>query len=147
MKSKLLHDGNEKTFAVIFDKGDDVIDGLLGLAKVKRLRASHFKGIGAFERATLGFFEREPTNYKKIEINEQVEVLSLIGDIALRQDGEVQIHAHVVVGTRDGAARGGHLIEARVWPTLEVILIESPTYLRRKQDEETGLALIDPDSD
>lgn len=52
------------------------------------------------------------------------------------------MHAHVVVGLRDGSARGGHLLSANVRPTLEVILTESPSYLKRVHDPESGLALI-----
>lgn len=78
----------------------------------------------------------------KIPINEQVEVLSLVGDVALKGD-EPKVHAHVVVGKRDGSAHGGHILEAHVWPTLEVMLVESPRHLHRRHDEESGLALID----
>jgi predicted DNA-binding protein with PD1-like motif len=141
VKAKLIHDSGEKTFAIIFDKGDEVASGLLSFAKDNNLSASHFTAIGAFERVTLGFFERERKDYKRIHINEQVEVLSLVGDIA-SDGGEPKVHAHVVVGKADGTAHGGHLLEARVWPTLEVILVESPRHLRRKLDKETGLALI-----
>ena len=141
MKTKLIHDDGEKTFAIIFDKGDEVASGLLAFAKENKLSASHFTAIGAFERVTLGFFERERKDYKRITIDEQVEVLSLIGDVALDED-EPKVHAHVVVGKADGTAHGGHLLEARVWPTLEVILVESPEHLRRKVDKKTGLALI-----
>jgi uncharacterized protein len=141
VKTKLIHDDGEKTFAIVFDKGDEVAGGLLSFAKDNNLSASHFTAIGAFERVTLGFFEREREDYKRIIIDEQVEVLSLAGDVALDGD-EPKVHAHVVVGKRDGTAHGGHLLEARVWPTLEVILVESPQHLRRKMDKETGLALI-----
>ena len=141
MKAKLIHDDGEKTFVIIFDKGDEVVSGLLAFAKENNLSASHFTAIGAFERVTLGFFERKQKDYKKIQINEQVEVLSLVGDIT-SDGGEPKVHAHVVVGKRDGTAHGGHLLEARVWPTLEVILVESPEHLQRKVDKETGLALI-----
>ena len=141
MRTKLIHDAGEKTFAIVFDKGDEVISGLLSFAKENNLSASHFTAIGAFENVTLGFFERERKDYEKITIDEQVEVLSLVGDIALERD-EPKVHAHVVVGKRDGTAHGGHLLEARVWPTLELILVESPPHLERKVDKETGLALI-----
>jgi uncharacterized protein len=141
VKTKLIHDDGEKTFAIIFDKGDEVASGLLAFAKENKLSASHFTAIGAFERVTLGFFERERKDYKRITIDEQVEVLSLVGDIASGDD-EPKVHAHVVVGKADGTAHGGHLLEARVWPTLEVILVESPRHLQRKLDKETGLALI-----
>ena len=77
-----------------------------------------------------------------IVLDERLEVLSLVGDIALK-DGEPSLHAHVVVGSRDGSARRGHLLGARVRPTLEkVILTEPPAHLRRRHDPESGLALI-----
>ena len=88
MKTKLIHDDGEKTFAIIFDKGDEVASGLLAFAKENKLSASHFTAIGAFERVTLGFFERERKDYKRISIDAQVEVLSLVGDIAGRRRAE-----------------------------------------------------------
>lgn len=143
MKTKLINDGDEKTFALVFDTGDEVVAGLLAFAKERKLAASHFTGIGACERVTLGFFELGRKDYKKIPINEQVEVMSLVGNIALEEGGQPKVHAHVVVGKADGTAHGGHLLEAHVRPTLEVILVESPVPLRRKMNAEVGLALID----
>jgi predicted DNA-binding protein with PD1-like motif len=77
-------------------------------------------------------------------VEEQVEVLSLVGDIAL-EGGQPRVHAHVVVGKRDGTAHGGHLLDARVRPTLEVILVQPPAHLRRRYDPDSRLALIDLD--
>lgn len=145
MKEKLLHEeSGQKTFAVVFDTGDEVATGLLAFAKEKGLVGSHFTAIGALSDVTLGFFDWDKKDYRKLQINEQVEVLSLIGDVALNK-GEPKVHAHVVVSKSDGTAHGGHLIEAHVRPTLEVILVESPEHLVRKTDDETGLALIDLD--
>lgn len=142
MKAKLIHEHEgQKTFALVFDKGDEVAAGLLSFAKENGLAASHFTGIGAFSGVTLGFFDWEKKDYRKLHIREQVEVLSMIGDIALNE-GEPKVHAHVVIGKSDGTAHGGHLMEAHVRPTLEVLIVESPEHLRRKTDEETGLALI-----
>jgi uncharacterized protein len=143
MNIRVLEQGRRSTYAVIFEKGDEFIARLTSWAKEKNLGGSHFTAIGAFREVTLGYFNREKKDYQKIPIREQVEVLSLIGDIALK-DGDPQVHAHVVVGKADGSAHGGHILEARVWPTLEVILTESPKHLCRKFDPETGLALIDP---
>jgi uncharacterized protein len=143
VKSKLIHDGDEKTFAIVFDTGDEVVANLLAFAKEQKLAASHFAGIGACEHVTLGFFELGSRDYKKIPINEQVEVMSLIGNIALEESGEPKVHAHMVVGLQDGTAHGGHLLEAHVRPTLEVFLVESSKPLRRKMNAEVGLALID----
>ncbi|MGA7126882.1 MAG: PPC domain-containing DNA-binding protein, partial [Chthoniobacterales bacterium] len=121
--------------------GDEVIAGLKKFAGQERLAASHFTAIGAFKDVTLGYFDWEKKDYIKIPVQEQVEVLSLIGDITLN-DWKPNIHAHVVLGKRDGSTAGGHLIEARVRPTLEVILTESPEHLIRRHDKRSGLALI-----
>jgi uncharacterized protein len=142
MKFKLINESGEKTFAVIFDKGDEVIGALRQFATEQRLLSSHFTAIGALSDVVLGFFDTGKKEYKRIPIAEQVEVLSVTGDITF-QDSGPQIHAHIVIGKADGAAYGGHLIEGHVFPTLELILVESPKYLRRRLDDETGLALID----
>jgi hypothetical protein len=144
MKSKLLDSTGQKTFALVFDKEDEVVAGLTAFAKAERLGAAHFTAIGAFSEVTLGYFERARKDYKRMAVAEQVEVLSLIGDIALDQTNAPKVHAHVVVGLSDGQTRGGHLLAARVWPTLEVILVESPAFLRKRHDPDSGLALIDP---
>lgn len=144
MKSKLIDEREQKTFALIFDKGDEFIDQLTSFAKENELTGSHFTAIGAFRDVMLGYFDREKKKYKQIPIVEQMEVLSLVGDIALKGNTP-QVHAHVVLGKADGTAHGGHILEAHVWPTLEVVLTESPKHLHRKTDPETGLALIDAD--
>ena len=145
MKAKQLVGGNQATWALVFDKNDEVVEELTAFAKQENLPAGHFTAIGAFSDVTLGYFDRERKDYVRIPLGEQVEVLSLVGDIA-RQDGEPKIHAHVVVGKRDGTAHGGHLLDGRVWPTLELILEESPRELARRSDRESGLALIDLDA-
>jgi predicted DNA-binding protein with PD1-like motif len=142
MKSLVLENAAARTLALIFDKGDEVIAELTRFAERERLTAAHFTAIGAFSEATLGYFERDRKQYKRIPVGQQVEVLSLVGDVAL--DGEKpKVHAHAVLGLSDGSTRGGHLLEARVWPTLELVLVESPVCLRRKSDPASGLALID----
>jgi uncharacterized protein len=142
MKAKLLNDQGAKTYAVILSTGDEVKSSLLAFAKEQHLAGSHFTAIGAFSDATLGYFDWQRKEYKKIPIREQVEVLSFLGDIALKDNGEPELHAHVVVGKADGTAHGGHLLEAHVRPTLEVILVETPKHLQRKYDPESRLALI-----
>jgi len=142
MKSKLLsRSDTNATYVVIFDTGDEFVAGLTGFAKEQGLDASHFSAVGAFSHAVLGFFDIAAKEYRRIPIEEQVEVLSLDGDIAL-DNGEPKVHAHVVVGAADGSTRGGHVMEAYVRPTLEVMLEESPAHLKREFDRESGLALI-----
>jgi predicted DNA-binding protein with PD1-like motif len=142
MRSRLISDSQEKVFIVVFETGDEVMQGLLEFARDNRLSAGHFTAIGALSGVVLGYLDWEKKDYERIPLTEQVEVLSLVGDVAL-EDGSPKIHAHIVVGKRDGTAHGGHLLEAHVRPTLEVVLHESPEHLRRKPDPQTGLALID----
>jgi uncharacterized protein len=143
MKAQLVHENEgEKTFVLVFASGDETVAGLTAFAKEKKLGASRLTAIGGFQEATLGYFNLEKKDYDKIPVREQVEVLSLVGDITLTDKGEPKIHVHAVLGRSDGTTRGGHLIEGRVRPTLEVVLVESPRHLRRKHDPETGLALI-----
>jgi predicted DNA-binding protein with PD1-like motif len=145
VKEKLLHEHGEKTYALVLDPGDEVVSGLTAFAGRHGLAAGHLTAIGAFRQAVLGYFDRDRKDYRRIPVSEQVEVLSLIGDVALK-DGKPALHAHVVLGRADGTVVGGHLLEARVWPTLEVILVESPAHLRRRHDPASGLALIDLDA-
>jgi predicted DNA-binding protein with PD1-like motif len=101
--------------------------------------------IGALRAAKLAYFDWEKKEYLSNPVNEQVEVASLIGDVALAPDGKPALHIHVVLGRRDGTALAGHLAEAHVRPTLEVILTEPPAHLVKAHDPESGLALIRPD--
>ena len=144
MKSKVLHANGARTIALVFEAGEEPMQGLLDFAKRERLTSGHFTAIGAFEDVTLGYFDWSRKDYARIAIREQVEVLSLVGDVAL-EGGVPKVHAHVVVGKRDGTAHGGHLLEARVRPTLEVILIQPPGHLQRRFDPQSKLALIDVD--
>src|SRR5438067_13805572 len=119
MKARLLNE-TPRTFALVFDKGDEVTASLLEFAKDNQLKASYFTALGSFSKVTLGFFERERKDYKRIEIEEQVEVMSLFGNLAQDARGAHKLHAHVVIGKRDGSAYGGHLLKAQVWRTLEL---------------------------
>jgi hypothetical protein len=143
MKSKLIHESaGQKTFALIFDTGDEVMQNLTTFARENKLAGCRLTGIGAFQEVTLGYFDWSKKDYKKIPVRQQVEVISLIGDIAQDENGGPKVHAHVVLGNSEGIALGGHLLEGKVRPTLEVTLIESPVHLRRRHDPESGLALI-----
>lgn len=142
MQYKLLNGIDNATYALVFESGDEVMSLLKTFANEHSLKAAHFTAIGAFNSVDLGFFDFGIKDYKKIPVNEQVEVLSLIGDVALYGD-ESKLHAHVVIGKSDGMAMGGHLLKAIVHPTLELILEEAPGYLQRRIDKATGLPLIE----
>lgn len=134
--------GQQKTHVVVLDKGEEVATSLLAFARREEVLSAHFTAIGAFSEIVLGFFDPERREYDEIPVREQVEVLGLTGNFTT-QDGEPRLHAHVVVGKRDGSAHGGHLLRGLVFPTLEVVVVEVAGALQRRVDPETGLALID----
>lgn len=141
MKSRLLVDGDERVFVLVFGKGEEAKAGLMAFALGNNLQAAHFTAVGAFQKVDLGYFDPQAKAYQTIPVNEQVEVLSLAGNVT-EHEGKPTIHAHVVVGKRDGTAHGGHLMSAIVNPTLEIMLTEAPQHLTRVKDPETGLAFI-----
>lgn len=145
MQSKLLHqDDGQRTFAVVMQTGDEVMTTLKEFAVRERLSAAQITAIGALSDVVLAYFDWQSKKYQHIPVREQVEVASLLGDVTLGPDGKPAVHIHLVVGRRDGTAMAGHLAEAHVRPTLEVILTESPAHLRKRHDPESGLALIAP---
>ena len=149
MQWKLIDDesAGRRTFAIIFETGDEVMAGLRRFLAERPVGASQFSGIGAFSDAVVAYFDWERKDYVKIPIREQVEVLVLSGDVSDEESGKSKLHAHVVLGKRDGTAHGGHLMEAHVRPTLELILTESPRHLVRRFDAGSGLSLIRVEGD
>lgn len=145
MQSKLLHEANgQRTFVIVLATGDEVLASLEEFVRRENIHAATFTAIGALSSAVLLYFNWQTKAYDKIPVAEQVEVASLIGDVADEPRGKPTLHIHIVLGTRDGSAKAGHLGEARVRPTLEVVLTESAAHLRKVKDQETGLALIQP---
>jgi predicted DNA-binding protein with PD1-like motif len=142
MKAALVHHDGLRTFVVVLDKGDEAVETLTSFAAREQIAAASLTAIGAFRSATVGYFDRETKSYAETPLDEQVEVLSLIGDLAIAKQ-RPKLHAHVVLGRRDATTRGGHLLRGEVWPTLEVVVTEAPAHLQRRTDPETGLALID----
>ena len=141
MRRKLLDRGPPATFAIVLAHGDEAMGALQQFVQEHKVDAAALTAIGAFERAVIGYFDWVTKDYKRIPVAEQVEVLSLLGDVA-EADGKPTLHIHAVLGKSDGTVVGGHLLEGHVRPTLEVILTQPPAHLRKKKDPETGLALI-----
>jgi predicted DNA-binding protein with PD1-like motif len=142
MKAKVVEDADVVTYVVVCDPGDEAVSALAQFARAEDLEAAQITGVGAFEHATVGWFDRAAREYRRIPVDEQCEVLSLVGDVAEGQDGPI-VHVHVVLGLSDGTTRGGHLLEGQVFPTLEVIVTETPARLRKVMRPDIGIALID----
>ena len=144
MQSKLISNASGlRTFILVLDPGEEALGALTQFAVKQEIFGASLTAIGAFERATVGWFDLQSKTYKKIPVQQQCEVLSVIGDVAAGEDGKPSLHVHAVLGLSDGSTRGGHLVEGIVLPTLEATLVETPAHLRRTKRPEFGIALID----
>jgi uncharacterized protein len=147
MEATLVHEqSDQRTFVVVLATGEEVIKSLNEFATQNRIYAAQFSAIGVLSDIELKYFDWETKKYESNPLNEQVEVASLLGDIAMSPNKKPSLHVHVVIGRRNGTAMAGHLGKAHVRPTLEVILTESPAHLRKVHDPESGLNLIRPTS-
>ena len=146
MKWQQVQDSPAAVFVVVLEPGEEALAQVTHFAREQSLGASQVTAVGAFSQATVGWFDRAAKNYRRIRVDEQCEVLSLLGDITVGEEGPTA-HLHAVLGLADGTTRGGHLLEGRVWPTLEVIVRDSPAALAKIHRPDLGLALINlPDA-
>ncbi|MFZ3561005.1 MULTISPECIES: PPC domain-containing DNA-binding protein [unclassified Streptomyces] len=143
MKWQQVQHSPAAVYVLVLDEGEEALTGITDFARARSLGASQVTAVGAFSQAVVGWFDRDAKDYRPTTVDRQCEVLSLLGDIAVGEDGPTA-HLHTVLGLADGTTRGGHLLEGRVWPTLEVIVRDSPAELAKVYRPELGLALIDP---
>lgn len=131
-----------RRFAVVFDRGDDALKSLQQLCERETIIAAKLSGIGGFGKATVAYYDVDTKRYEPIAVDEQVEVLSLLGNVTLYQNAP-KIHAHCVLGHRDGRTTGGHLLAGIVRPTLELFIDELGQPLHRSDRADVGIPLIE----
>jgi len=133
--------GAEETSALILCDGDEVMTALTDFAKRHHRGVAYFTAIGAVHDAKVGWFDPGRKQYKVIDVDGQVEVVSLVGDIG-DVDGRPVVHAHAVLGGASGEVKGGHLIHAIASPTLEVFISTGRAVLEKKPDAASGITLF-----
>lgn len=131
-----------KEYALVLARGDEVMTALSDFARAEQVTAASFSAIGAVRTAEVGWFDFEKQQYKAMLHDDQLEVLSLLGDIGLGADGNATVHAHVTLGRESGRAFGGHLIRATVSPTLEVFVTSYPQPLKKQRDVKDDVELF-----
>jgi uncharacterized protein len=130
-----------RSWIIVFANGDEVMSGLTDWVRREKIAGARLSAIGAFSSAKFGWFDKDKRAYRDIRVNEQVECVSMIGDVGL-VNGHPALHVHGCIAREDGAVRGGHLLEATVFPTLELFLTESQVPLAKKLDPSTNLELF-----
>jgi predicted DNA-binding protein with PD1-like motif len=145
VKVKLISgDGPTKTYVLVFAKGDEVMSGLKEFAVKYHVTSAHFNAIGDASSVKFGWYDISKKMFKVLRIDEFAEITSLVGDITLYNNNPV-VHAHISMATQDGIVHGGHLFEAFISPTLQLMMTIEPASLFKKLDPETGILVIDPD--
>ncbi len=134
--------GTGKTYSLILHAGDEVLTALTEFAKRHSVSAAHFTAIGAVHDVKFGWLDIERKEYKVLHMDSQVEVLSLIGDIGVVDGSRPVVHAHVVLGDRDGGTHGGHLMHAVASPTVEIFITTGTAVLNKEPDAASGMTLF-----
>ncbi len=93
--------------------------------------------IGSVESASLNFLRELPGKYETKEYQGPLEIVCAQGSVALK-DAELITHVHIQLSSPD-ECRGGHLVEAKVFSTAEVVIAELDYQLHRYPDSYTGL--------
>jgi hypothetical protein len=143
VKVKLIgQSGSVKTYALIFSPGDEVLSGLAEFALNYGVKSAHFTGIGDARTSKFGWYDKSKKLFLVNRLDTFAEITSLVGDISMIGNNP-SVHAHINLATSDGIVHGGHLLEAFVEPTLEVIVTVEPFELDKRLDPEYGINIID----
>ena len=129
------------SYVIRFEEGEVFPDRLLEFLAANAIRGGSFTGIGAMSRSTIAFFDIERKQYLDRELDEQMEVLAVVGNVAMHEN-EPLVHAHVTLGRKDYSVLGGHLRSGVVRPTLEITLDLSAKALERAVDPKYGLPTL-----
>jgi hypothetical protein len=125
------------------NRGEDLYEGLMDVLKTNNVSSGALWVLGAIDRVKLGYYDIEERSYKEVAHEGMMELTSGIGNISLRDDGELVIHLHIVAQDEDGNTFSGHVLRGtRVGVTVEYIIMEIDGQLYRAYDEETGLYLL-----
>lgn len=143
MREELISDGKDRTFVIVFDTGDEVVSGLEAFARKHRIDGARLTAIGAVSEASVGFFDWRKRTYKRSDLREQMDVLSLLGYLTIDEQGNHKVDVQAVFSCENGTVRGGHLIAAKARPTLEVMAIASTLALHQRLDPSAHVPVID----
>lgn len=138
MKYKRLN----TSWIIVLEKSDKIIDKLTEFVRKENIKSGYFSGIGAVNNAELAHFSCSHKEYSSKLLTESLEIVSLSGNVAYK-DNDIVIHAHAALGTKDMVLYGGHLKEAEVSATCEIIFNEFNIKINRKHNKDIGLNLMD----
>jgi uncharacterized protein len=122
MRGEQLSTAGSRTFEVTFGPGDEIMSGLTEFAEKNHITRGYISGIGGLATATLGWGDPQKGGVKTIPVDQKCELASFLGNISMER-GKVYVHAHAVVSFSDGSTKGGHVVDARANPFVEIFII------------------------
>jgi predicted DNA-binding protein with PD1-like motif len=123
------------------NRGEEILSSITDLCKKENIKAASVNGIGATQSVEAGFYSFKKKKYCGYCFNQNMEILSLLGNISTKDD-EPYLHLHIVVSNDEGEALGGHLTKAVISVTAEIFIDIIETHIGREADSLTGINLI-----
>jgi len=121
--------------------GARIPDDILGIAKTEKIVTARVEAIGGVEELRLAYFNRETKRYEEHDFKEFLEVTGILGNVTLKE-GRPFLHIHGTFGRRDLSTLAGHVMKAKVFPLLEVVITPTKNRALRRFDDELGLNVI-----
>ena len=131
----------DDTLVIRLDPGEEICRSLLEIAEKENLELAEIEGLGAVNKFTTGVFDVKEKVFKPNTFEGSYEITSLHGTIT-RKDDKPYLHVHMCAGNDTGAVFGGHLSEAYISATAEIIIRKINGHVGREFDEVTGLNLF-----
>lgn len=128
-------------YVICIKKGEELVAQTLAFCEERKIHGAWLQGIGGCDRVEIGFYDINRKEYEKKIYEEELELVSLKGNIATSQDGRI-LHAHVSLGRRDFSMIGGHLFSMRISVVGEVFIRSFPVPLRRAYDPSFGVRVL-----
>ena len=130
------------SYLVRLEPDQEIVAAITRFADDRRIDSGVVSGLGTVHHAVLGYYDRAANEYLRRTIEEDCEIVSLVGNISVKE-GKPFAHVHATLGTRNFQALAGHLFEGRVAATCELVVRALPGTVLRKQETASGLWLWD----
>ena len=121
--------------------GARIPDDILAIVKREEVATARVEAIGGVEELRLAYFNRDAKRYEEHDFKEFLEVTGILGNITMK-DGKPFLHIHGTFGRRDLSTLAGHVMTAKVFPLLEVVITSTKNRALRRFDDQLGLNVI-----
>ena len=121
--------------------GADIPKDILAIAEKEKTVTARVEAIGGVNELSLAYFNHEAKKYEEHTFQEFLEVTSILGNVTLK-DGKPFLHIHGTFGRKDLSVLAGHVISAKVFPLLELVMTPTKNRALRRFDDDLGLNVI-----